>query len=90
MNDSIAVLAVIVLFAFVVNVPLGYLRRNCERFSFGWYFYVHISIPAIIYARVKAGLSWKFIPFTLAGAVAGQLLGGVLHGKGKKNEKEDR
>jgi hypothetical protein len=86
MNDSIAILGIIILFAFTVNVPLGYLRRNYEKFSFGWYFYVHISIPAIIYMRVKAGLSWKYIPFTLAGAVAGQLLGGMLHGRVKKSD----
>jgi len=86
MNGSIAMLGIITLFAFTINVPLGYLRRNCERFSFGWYFYVHISIPAIIYVRVKAGFGWKFIPLTLAGAFAGQLLGGMLYGRGKKSD----
>lgn len=71
-------LAAIILLALVVNIPLGYLRQNYPKFSFGWYFYIHISIPFIIYARVKSGISWKFIPFTLAAAVAGQLIGGAL------------
>lgn len=76
----------LILFAFAINVPLGYLRQNYEKFTFGWYFYIHISIPLIIYLRIKAGFSWMFIPLTLGGAVAGQLVGGRLqkrrHGSG--------
>ncbi len=86
MSGTAALLPIIILFAFIINLPLGYLRRNCEKFSFGWYFYVHISIPAIVYMRVKAGFSWKFIPLTLLGAVAGQYLGGRLYGRGKKSD----
>ncbi len=73
----------LILLAIVMNVPLGYLRQNCEKFSFAWYFYVHISIPAIIYLRIKAGFSWKFIPLTLGGAVAGQLIGGYINRRRK-------
>ncbi|HET6419892.1 MAG TPA: hypothetical protein VFG19_07040 [Geobacteraceae bacterium] len=85
MNGHLVSLTLVIMFAFLVNMPLGYLRRNYEKFTFGWYFYVHISIPAIIYVRIKAGFSWKFIPLTLAGAVAGQLLGGRLYGRVKKD-----
>ena len=67
--------------AFFINLPLGYLRQNYEKFTFGWYFYVHVSIPVIIYLRVKAGYSWKLIPLTLGGAVAGQMVGGMIHKK---------
>lgn len=74
-------LSAIMTMAVVVNIPLGYQRQGCRKFSFGWYFYVHISIPVIIYARVKTGLGWQFIPFTLASAVAGQLIGGRLYRK---------
>ncbi len=74
-------LTALVLGAAAINLPLGYLRRNCERFSFGWFFYVHISIPVIIYLRVKASFSWKIVPLTVGGAVAGQVLGGLLHRK---------
>lgn len=86
MNGHMVSLTLVILFALLVNMPLGYLRRNYEKFTFGWYFYVHISIPAIIYVRIKAGFSWKFIPLTLAGAVVGQLLGGRLYGREKKDE----
>lgn len=71
-------LAALILLAVLINLPLGYLRRSYEKFTFGWYFYVHISIPVIIYLRIKAGYSWKFIPLTLAGAFIGQLLGGKI------------
>ncbi|ACM19842.1 hypothetical protein Geob_1483 [Geotalea daltonii FRC-32] len=65
-------------FALLINVPFGYLRQNYEKFTFGWYFYVHISIPIIIYLRIKSGLSWKFIPFTLGSAIVGQIIGGRI------------
>jgi hypothetical protein len=76
--------ATLVIFAIAANVPLGYQRQSCRKFSFGWYFYVHISIPVIIYLRIKMGLGWQFIPFSLAGAVTGQIIGGRL--KRKRDE----
>lgn len=75
----------LILIAIIINLPLGYLRQNYEKFSFGWYFYVHISIPIIIYLRVKSGYSWKFIPLTLGGAVLGQMLGGMINKRTKLN-----
>jgi hypothetical protein len=82
---TVLALSGLILFAVVINLPLGYLRQNYEKFSFGWYFYIHISIPVIIFLRVKFGFSWKFIPLTLGGAVAGQLLGGIIHRQRKRN-----
>ena len=76
---NLFVLLGLMLFAIIINLPLGYLRQNYEKFSFGWYFYVHISIPLIIFLRIKSGFSWRFIPLTLVGALAGQLLGGMIH-----------
>ena len=69
----------LLLAAFGVNVPLGYLRQNFRKFTFGWYFYIHISIPLIIFLRIKSGFSWMFIPLTLGAAVAGQMVGGRLN-----------
>lgn len=74
-------LAVLILLAVAFNVPMGYQRESCRKFSPGWWFYVHISIPIIMYARIKAGLGVPFIPFTLAGAVLGQIMGGKLYKK---------
>ena len=68
----------LVLTALLINIPLGYIRQGVEKFSFAWYFYIHVSIPFIIYLRIKSGYSWKIIPLTVAGAVAGQLIGGRI------------
>jgi hypothetical protein len=69
----------VTLLALLINLPFGYLRQNCEKFTFAWYFYIHISIPVIIFLRIKAGFSWHFIPITLAAAVTGQLIGGRIN-----------
>lgn len=74
-------LALLMLVAFAFNIPMGYLRETCRKFSPGWWFYVHISIPLIIYLRIKVGLGVQFIPFTLASAVCGQLVGGKIYKK---------
>jgi hypothetical protein len=76
----------LILLAVAINVPLGYLRQNCRKFSLAWYFYVHISIPVIIYLRIKGGFSWRFIPLTLLGAFAGQFIGGFINRRRKRNE----
>lgn len=76
--NTILILIGLIIVALAVNIPLGYLRQGTDKFSFAWYFYIHISIPLIIYLRIKAGFSWKFIPLTLAGAVVGQIIGGRL------------
>ena len=75
MNEHLILIGLI-LTAVAVNIPLGYVRQGVEKFSFAWYFYIHISIPLIIYLRVKSGYSWEIIPFTIAGAVIGQIIGG--------------
>ena len=68
----------VILLALIINVPLGYFRQGYDKFTFAWYFYVHISIPLIIYVRVKCGFSWKIIPFTIGGAIVGQIIGGRM------------
>jgi hypothetical protein len=80
MNVFLAILGLF-LAAAVINIPLGYFRQAVVKFSFAWYFYVHISIPFIIYLRIKAGFSWRLIPLTLAGAVLGQIIGGRIRQK---------
>ncbi len=72
-------LAALVLGAMALNLPLGYLRRSCARFSPGWYFWVHVSVPVMIFLRLMASFSWKVVPLTLGGAVAGQVVGGLLN-----------
>ena len=75
--------AVIMILAAGVNVPLGFQRQACRKFSPGWWFYIHISIPLIFFVRIKTGLGVQFIPFTLASSVVGQVMGGRLYRKRK-------
>ena len=79
--DLVLNAAALIVLATAVNIPLGFQRQSYPKFSFGWYFYVHISIPAIIYFRVKTGLGWGFVPFSIASAVLGQIIGGRIYRK---------
>ncbi|MCK5912815.1 MAG: hypothetical protein KAG12_02985 [Desulfuromusa sp.] len=76
--DQIIPLALILLFSFGSNLPLGYLRETSRKFSLRWFVLIHISIPFIIALRTMLGFSYYWIPFTLGCAVAGQLLGGQI------------
>jgi hypothetical protein len=79
--QTVLQVAALMLMAVAFNIPMGYQRQSCRKFAPGWWFYVHISIPIIMYARIKIGLGMQFIPFTLASAVAGQIVGGRLYKK---------
>lgn len=81
--QTVLQVALLMILAAAFNIPMGYQRQACEKFSFGWFFYVHISIPLIIYLRIKAGLGWQIIPFTLAGTITGQIVGGRIYRKRK-------
>jgi len=62
-------------FALLSNIPLGYLREGAPRFSLRWFVFIHLSIPFIIGLRIANDVSWRAIPFTLALALAGQIIG---------------
>lgn len=79
--------------AFLSNILLGYIRENCQRFSFKWFFWIHASIPLLIYLRITVGVSGLFIPISIALAIAGQILGSRLRKKRitvNEQEKYDR
>jgi hypothetical protein len=78
----------LVILAFVISIPCGYLRQSYSKYSFMWFILIHIPIPFIILLRVKAGLNWHFIPFTLAGSIAGQIFGGALSRRRKLNDEK--
>lgn len=71
-------LAVLLLLAFVTNLPLGYLREGSPRYSLRWFVYIHLSIPLIVAVRLAYGFGWHIVPLSIACAVAGQLVGGRL------------
>lgn len=70
---------VLTAFAFVLNLPFGYLRTASAKLSFKWFLYIHLPIPFIIAIRWGFGLGYKVIPIIVVGAVAGQFLGGRLN-----------
>lgn len=75
---------ILVLSAFIMNVPLGYLRQVTRKFSFKWFLYIHLSIPFIILIRLSLGISYWYIPFSIGSAVAGQIIGARLRRTAKQ------
>jgi len=69
---------ILVVSAFIMNVPLGYLRQATRKFSFKWFLYIHLSIPFIILIRLSLGISYWYIPFSIGSAVGGQVIGARL------------
>ena len=78
-SSMLSILFVLTAVAFLLNLPLGYLRTKTRKFSFMWFFYIHIAIPFIFILRRLAGLGFKVIPIIVIAAVAGQLLGGRMN-----------
>lgn len=76
-------LAGLLIFAFLINLPLGFLRETTAKYSLRWFVYIHLSIPFIIALRLREGFSWKIIPLTIACAVFGQVLGGRIRRRSK-------
>lgn len=74
-------------FSFICNLPLGRWRASVSKFSVKWFLAVHLSIPLIIFLRVKLGLSAWDIPLNLAAAVAGQMVGGLSGGIRKEQNR---
>lgn len=66
-------------FAILSNIPLGYLRMGSPRYSLRWFVYIHLSVPFIIGLRISSHLSWQIIPFSIAMAVGGQMIGSRLY-----------
>lgn len=77
-HASLFPLAIVLSFAFLANLPLGFLREGAPRLSFRWFLYIHLSIPFIILLRLGYGFSWRIFPLTIACAVCGQIMGGRL------------
>lgn len=66
-------------FAFVINLPFGYMRAKTEKFTIPWFLYIHLPIPFVVALRFYLDLNWKIIPLVLILAVAGQVVGARLN-----------
>lgn len=88
MQGAIPVIGLIIL-AIIINIPCGYLRQNYRKYSFMWFFMIHLPIPFIILLRIEANMSWHVIPLTLAGAVVGQIVGGLVSRRRRRDAKTE-
>ena len=85
--QGVILIAGLVVLALGLSIPCGYIRQNYAKYSFMWFFLIHLPIPFIVLLRLKAGLSWHFIPLTLGGSIAGQIVGGAMGRRRKQNVK---
>jgi hypothetical protein len=69
-----------ILIAVGINLPFGAYRATVRKLSWQWFLAIHLPIPFVILMRLSLGLGGWFVPFMLASAVAGQLLGSRLFG----------
>ena len=80
MNIEINIALVSLLaFAALSNIPLGYLRMGSPKYSVRWFVYIHLSVPFIIGLRISNNIGWQFIPFSVALAIAGQMIGSRIY-----------
>jgi hypothetical protein len=80
-GDQSVTIVSIALISYAVNLPLGYLRSGSRKYSLAWFTFIHLSIPLIIYLRIKNRVHPISIPLFIVTAVIGQLCGGVLRKK---------
>jgi hypothetical protein len=72
-------IAIITVAALVLNLPFGYLRGGTRKFSFMWFLYIHLPIPAIFLLRTSAGVGFKAVPVIVIGAIIGQVIGSRVY-----------
>lgn len=65
----------IALAAFLVNIPFGFIREGAQKFSLKWFFWIHASIPLLIYMRITLHTSKWFIVPAIIVAIMGQIVG---------------
>lgn len=69
---------ILIVAAIALNLPFGAYRATVKRLSWRWFAAIHVPIPFIFLIRIESGFTVWFIPFMLAGTIAGQLLGSWL------------
>src|SRR3989338_2027106 len=54
------------LVVFLINIPLGYIRGRYRKFSLAWLFWIHASIPLIVYLRIHFDFTVLSIKISIA------------------------
>ena len=70
---------VITVFAFILNLPFGYIRKGAKKYSRKWLLCVHAPVPMIIIARITTHTDYRYIPVFILVSVAGQVCGGKIN-----------
>lgn len=79
--NPIVILAGLLIFTALLNLPFGYLRAGARKYSVPWFLYIHLPIPFIIFLRLTFEFTWKAIPLLLVAALTGQFAGGRIRKK---------
>ena len=82
-SQEVVIIIAILVVAYGLNLPLGYLRSGVRKFSVSWFIYVHLSIPLIAYLRISHHVPLLSIPLFITAAVAGQFSGGMIRERGE-------
>jgi hypothetical protein len=70
--------ALILLSAFLLNIPFGYLRVREQKYTWKWFLWIHMPVPIIVAERILSNTDISFVPFIIAAAFVGQYLGGRI------------
>lgn len=64
----------------LLNLPFGFWRAGCRKFSWPWILAVHAPVPLVVALRLASGMGFRLITFpVMVGAYfVGQFLGGRL------------
>jgi hypothetical protein len=74
-------IALLMVLAFGLNVPLGAWRNSVRKFSPAWFLAIHATIPLLFVVRIGLDLSYWVIPPEIVFVVLGQLAGSRLFGR---------
>jgi len=73
-----SVIAIVLVVAFSVNIPLGKWRSYQRKRSIKWFLGIHMSTPLLVPLRILLGGPLALIPFIIIAAIAGQMVGARL------------
>jgi hypothetical protein len=70
------ILAGVTVFAFLLNLPFGFLRHGTRKYSLQWFLYIHLPVPFVYFSRKMFSLKPSAILPLVVASILGQVLGG--------------
>ncbi len=69
----------------LANLPFGYWRARCRKFSFAWFAAIHVPVLLAIALRLWLGIAFCFstLPLFMLAFIGGQFLGGLIRGQSR-------